>query len=494
MRTADVVQLAWTGLRQHKLRSALTALGVTVGVFAFTTIVAMGAGLEAAVVEQLTDGESQTRLIVRPGFGKREARDAKIVGVKDPAKIDRLRKSIAKRRRGGPAQRMRKLLTPDVLAWLDLQPHVRRVRPLVIDRFTAQLDEEHVLEGAIGYGVERDAALWNHRVILGEPFAAGRRGVWIHEYTLYRWGLRSDAEQRTVLGRTLVLRRPRGSNSFDSLLAAARARGIELPVDEQRARALYAAFAGRAGAQREEGAAPLRVELPILGVVRERVEADGFEVWEDSFSMQADLFLPQELAEELFAQVPSNLAQGYTVATVELESPEFVAPLEKSLREEGYRTVSIGTILERVERVMATVTAMVSGLTTIALVVAVLGIVNTMIMNVSERTKEIGILKALGATDGDVRRLFLVESAMIGACGGVAGVLLALAASVVGDEWTQRAIKAATEYSFDRSVFRFHPLLVAGALGAALLLSVLAALGPAGRASRVDPTLALREE
>jgi hypothetical protein len=392
----------------------------------------------------------------------------------------------------------RTLLTADVIDELRTRPNVSRVRPLAIDRFKVTLGE-HELDGALSFGVQPDSKLWQQRVILGQPFDAQPRGVWIHEYLLYRWGYRSDAEQQAVVGQTVTLSRPREAGGVAAMLAAARANGVDLPISDDQATALYAAFAGRQGqaqGQNQDGDAQreLQLELPIAGVIRERVEADGFEVWEDSFSMQADLFLPQALSEELFLQVPSNVARGYNAAAVEVTGPEHVRPFEKGLREQGFTTVSIDTILERVGQAMATITAMVSGLTVIALIVAVLGIVNTMIMNVSERTREIGILKALGATNGQVRNLFIVESALIGTAGGVVGVILALLASIPGDAFTRRAIKEATEYEFDGSVFHYEPWLIGLAVGCALLLSVLAALGPATRASRVDPTVALRDE
>ncbi len=500
MRFPDLVQLSWTSLRQNKLRSSLTVVGVTVGVFALTTIIAIGNGLEAAIVDQLTDDESQTRIVIRPGFGPREKRSAKIEGVKDPAKIDRLKKSITKRRRGAPASMMRRLLTVEALQEIREREHVTLVRPLAIDRFKVTLgegDEAQELDGALSFGVMPDDPQWNERVIHGDPLTAHPRGVWVHEYTLYTWGFRSDAEQATVVGRKMIIGRPRESNSFSTMLATARANGVDIPVTDEQARAMFKAFAGRmnqgVGVDVSE-TGELTVEVTIRGVIRERIESDGFALWEDSFSMISDLFFPQPMAEELFQQVPSNLTRGYNAAAVEVDEPQHVKSVEKKLRDEGYRTVSVDTILSRVSRAMAIITSVVSGLTAIALIVAILGIVNTMIMNVSERTREIGVLKALGATDGDIRGLFLVESGLIGLGGGVSGVLLSLLASIPGDYLTQQAILEATQYGYDGTIFDFQPGLIILAMSFAVILSVLAALGPATRASRVDPTVALRDE
>lgn len=490
MRLTDVVRFAATQLARNKGRTVLTATGVAVGVFAFTTIVAIGGGLEVAVVDQLTDNESPTRVVVRPGFG---ALPEAIVleGVPDPAKADRLRKSISKRKRGGPGQLRRTLLTPDSIATLSTRTHVKALRPLAVDRFEVTLGE-HALEVGLSYGVAAGDPRWNDRVIAGRPFDADARGVWLHEYLLYTWGYRTDAEQAALVGRELVLGRPSPAAGVGAMLDAARRSGLELPVDPRMIELFL-----RAGARREgepADAAGGDVRLPVLGVVRERVEEDGFDVWEDSFSMQADLFLPQPLAEALFLQDPSNLARGYTAAALEVDSAEHVEEVEAALRADGYGTASVASILERLQRALALITVIVAGLTSIAVFVAVLGIVNTMIMNVSERTREIGTLKALGATDGQVRNLFVAESALIGAMGGGVGVACALGSSWPGDLIARAVILRMTEYVFPGSIFSFPPWLLVTAFGFALLLSVLAALGPARGAAHVDPVVALRDE
>jgi len=491
----DLLALAWVGLARNRLRSGLTALGVCVGVYALTAIVAIGGGLEASIMKELTDGENPRRIVIRPGFGKREKKDAEVVGISDPVKADRIKKSIAKRTRGGPGQRKRKQLTLPALAAISSRAHVASVRPLAIDRFKARSGEDE-LDGAISYGVAPSSERWQRRVILGDALS-DRDAVWVHEYLLYRWGYRSDAEQQQVVGREIVLSRPEEATGIQAMLSAAQAYGYDVPVDPKMAEKMLQAFSGGAlglGGKSPEEARELTVRVPIAGVIRERIEEDGFDVFEDSFSMQADIFLPQSFAEKLFAQVPSNVTRGYNAAALLVDSVENVRVVESQLREDGYRVVSIDTILERVGQVTAMLTAFVFGLSAIALVVAMLGIVNTMIMNVSERTREIGVFKALGATDSQVRGLFLFESALIGLGGGLVGVALALLSSIPGDAYVRHAIHEFSQYRFDGSLFAFTPELIALALVFAVGLSVLAALGPSTRASKIDPVLALRDE
>ncbi len=127
----------------------------------------------------------------------------------------------------------------------------------------------------------------------------------------------------------------------------------------------------------------------------------------------------------------------------------------------------------------------VFGAAFVALVVGAISIVNTMTMTVSERTREIGIRKAIGATDGDILREFVVEAAMLGALGGFAGVVIG-----VGLTWIIDVRNAAAG---NLEVFAITPRLAAGAFAFAVLLSVLAGAIPAARAARLAPTDALRQ-
>jgi putative ABC transport system permease protein len=128
----------------------------------------------------------------------------------------------------------------------------------------------------------------------------------------------------------------------------------------------------------------------------------------------------------------------------------------------------------------------------IGLSVASLGIANTMVMAVLERTREIGVMKAVGAEDQDIRWLFLAESAVIGAAGGVIGLIFAW---ILG-----RTINFAANVYFVSTGFQKENLftiplwLVGAAIGFAVLVSIGAGLYPADRAARIDPTRALRHD
>jgi ABC-type antimicrobial peptide transport system permease subunit len=128
----------------------------------------------------------------------------------------------------------------------------------------------------------------------------------------------------------------------------------------------------------------------------------------------------------------------------------------------------------------------------VALATAALGIVNTMVMSVSERRREIGIFKSLGAEDRDVHHLFLVESGTIGAVGSVLGVLLGWVVARIGSAIAQELMRRQDVPPID--LFATPLWLVALAIGFGTLVAVLAGWLPAARASRIDPVRALRNE
>jgi putative ABC transport system permease protein len=149
--------------------------------------------------------------------------------------------------------------------------------------------------------------------------------------------------------------------------------------------------------------------------------------------------------------------------------------------------------MEVANRILAVVTIMLSLVAGVALFVASIGIANTMVMAVYERTREIGILKAMGASRTDIRRLFMIEAGFIGLGGGIVGLLAGWglgAALNQGLHW----YSLHHEPRILEGLFYVTPLLAVGVTIFATLIGVLAGLLPAHRAARLDPLTALRHE
>jgi putative ABC transport system permease protein len=143
--------------------------------------------------------------------------------------------------------------------------------------------------------------------------------------------------------------------------------------------------------------------------------------------------------------------------------------------------------LDAIEQGLAVFNAILLSSAIVAAIIGGLAVVNTMIMSVSERTPEIGLKKAIGATNGNIIGEFLLEAAMIGLLGGAIGFLLG---------WGVAGLLnlGATEALGGAEIFKVTPRLAGIAIGFAVFLGVAAGLLPAWGASRLDPVVALREE
>ncbi len=191
---------------------------------------------------------------------------------------------------------------------------------------------------------------------------------------------------------------------------------------------------------------------------------------------------------------PSYLeSQGYDLAVIQAEDVQAAAGLVRSFRTDGYRVQSLELILDQANRVFAVINVMLASVGGLALFVACLGIVNTMIMAIYERTREIGTLKAIGASRGDIRGLFMLEAGMIGLLGGVVGIVGGWALGLLLNQVIAWYIEQ-EQLPIAATFFVTPWWLVLAALAFAALVGVVAGVYPAARAARLDPLVALRYE
>ncbi len=238
------------------------------------------------------------------------------------------------------------------------------------------------------------------------------------------------------------------------------------------------------------------LQLRIVGVL----EPPGFvgPVAGNVALLPVDLMrrLPGAVIEAGLRRIRSSRAfavSGYSQVMVRVARLADVQPVEKAIRAMGFRTRSMFDRLQEMRTLFVAIDLILAGLGTIALVVAGLGILNTFLMAVLERYREIGIYKAMGASDADIYLLFLFEAAIIGLFGGLAGVVLSLATSwliqlgidiYLSERQSQVAV----------SLFRFPWWLPLFGLAYASFISLLGGWYPARRAARLDPIKALRHD
>ncbi|KJS21556.1 MAG: hypothetical protein VR72_10010 [Clostridiaceae bacterium BRH_c20a] len=185
----------------------------------------------------------------------------------------------------------------------------------------------------------------------------------------------------------------------------------------------------------------------------------------------------------------------YEFIWVRTENVDATKQVSKALKEKGYQAYSMADNLEGIEKTSKTIQAILGGIGSITLLVAALGIINTMIMSIYERTREIGIMKVIGASFFDVRMLFLTEAGLIGLMGGIFGLGLSYGASSVINHFGSGFINRGMPPGEVANSLSVIPLwLTLFALGFSILIGVVAGLYPADRAVRLSPISAIRNE
>ena len=178
-----------------------------------------------------------------------------------------------------------------------------------------------------------------------------------------------------------------------------------------------------------EGKKPIKQKLQVVGVMKEDYSR-GWETSEGIVMRLDDLLLLRDQYRKATGY-KSDKEDTYEDVTVKVKSIDLVGEVEDVIQAAGYNTSSMESIREPMEEEARQQQMILGGLGAISLLVAAIGIMNTMIMSISERTREIGIMKALGCRVRDLRTQFLSEAGIIGISGGVAGVIISFIISIV---------------------------------------------------------------
>jgi putative ABC transport system permease protein len=215
----------------------------------------------------------------------------------------------------------------------------------------------------------------------------------------------------------------------------------------------------------------------------------------DSMLMPVDVLeqLPGHVAEELrrLRRGGPSALDYYSRVTVRAENPAQATRVAEEIRKMGFGAATVLSDLEDMRVAFLFIESLLMAVGSVALVIAGLGIANTLLMTVLERYEEIGLYKAIGATDGDVRLMFVAEAAVLGLAGGLGGLMLA-AGVCWSLQWGVNYYLAREGVERVADVFYFPWWLLASGVGFSVALSVLSGLYPASRAARVDPIKALR--
>lgn len=188
----------------------------------------------------------------------------------------------------------------------------------------------------------------------------------------------------------------------------------------------------------------------------------------------------------------------YVIATVDSgNSPKsLIEKVKKKLRsvrdvkegEEDFAVQTTDQIIESFNNILGIVQAIIVGIAAISLIVGGINIMNTMYTSVLERTREIGIMKSIGARNGDILAIFLIESGLLGLAGGVIGVIFGVILA--------KLIEVAATYALGTNLLtaEFDPVVIFGALLFSYVIGSISGALPARRASMQKPLEAIRYE
>lgn len=528
MRYGELTRFALGGLWRQKVRTALTLVGVTVGTCALAFSLALGFGLRAFIEHEFKSRDDFWRIIVHveePPPDPKDVPPEKVAvrGNVSADRRDRLREAMAERY---VEMRFRKPpvpLTPQTLATIAAMPDVAEVR--AYRDADARVTAEGAGKLAKGFAVAGPLAGLESRLLAGRlPAENGAKEVVVSELVLYDLGRGDDADLERSLD--LPIKLEVGGVRNAPPLALARALTGRLPGDELTAaqsevlEKLVAALPGKLNAfdltppERAELKRLLEArhdpdeELPwesaatasdtyrICGVVRlvtreERKKAGPLTAWELA---GGSVFLAPATGEELFARLPWSKDMAVHSADVRVRPGSDLAGTTAAIEAMGFRTISAAKWFGSARRQVTMIAAGLNLFAMIALFVAGIGITNTLVTSVVERTKEIGILRAVGATRAQIMGLFLAEGAFIGLVGSLLGLAMARGLAVPADGWVRQVIEqvAEGETLVTPTVFVFPWWLWVGAVAFAVLVTTTAAYYPARRAAGIHPIEALR--
>jgi putative ABC transport system permease protein len=470
MKLPDLTELALRNLRESLLRNSLTTIGISVGVASLVAMLSLGIGLQQLASRRLMKSGLFDTVVVT------SRRDLRNFGREEE--------------RSGPAPAESRILDEPTRQEIEHLPNVLEAYPDI--RFITELryeDKAHLtMVAALPASAKTNDAF---ETVQGQFFS-------------------SDAAPEVILQKAfaeeLLGKTPKpGLDETKVADLAPPLLGKELTMRYAQREAAKAAPSTEASGENTASANQSPAGAAYSVVSREqKLKIVGIADL-DPESMRgparARVFLPLELAESLHVMQPTDLREIsraatdqplYSSVSVRVKNPSQVQKVEDAIKKMGFNTFSILDASRSIQQFFKVLDVFLGIFGSLALAVAFIGIVNTLVMAILERRREIGIMKAIGASDGDIKKLFFAEAGAMGILGGVVGVALGWAIGQIINLGTNVYLKS---QSFPAEHFWSVPWwLIAFAMVFSFLVSLAAGLYPAGRAAQLDPVQALRYE
>ncbi len=448
MRLIDLLRMSASNLLRRKLRTVLTVLGVVIGTASIVVMISLGLGLQKSSIEQIEQSGGLTTIEVYNYGGYGDS------GEEETQKInDAVIETIAK------------------------IPHVELASPIMSISVLARHGAYEAYLRIKGMSAE---ALHSMKIDVGEgelpseddtlQFFYGNQVItdfYNAKTNEYFYGTEETAPVDLMNDPIFVI------FDTDAYYQSQNSDGSTQPV-----------------------APPKKYIIPTCGIMAGGVE----EYKENAWYVLADIEALQTQLKKIFKNkvIPGQPTTKsgkpykeiyYEEVYVRVDDMDHVQEVQQAIQEMGYDTYSNAEWMEQTQSQMAMIQMVLGGIGAVSLFVAAIGIANTMMMSIYERTKEIGIIKVLGCDLGNIRSMFLMEAGFIGFFGGLIGLILSGIISLV----INVVVKGASEGSYAQ--LSYIPLwLVMISLVFAVLVGMAAGFFPALRAMRLSPLAAIRNE
>lgn len=520
MRFADVFWIALSAPRQQPGRTALSLIGVVVGSLMLIFSLAAQRGIKEAVHRVFSMSDEMRRIEVWPNNLPPESEipreEIEVAGEMSEEKRTRIRQALIEKwqrehaRNGGG-------ITREQLRELESLPHVVKVVPDIVEPCWATLGSQEQKTSIMGMPADHD--MLPKRTTSGHVFASDDdTGVLVHEFFAYTWGAESEDEAQRLVGQTVRLEFRSRDEAVANTLAFRSGRELELPADEVRAlnsaldripglvdslplpedekAVLKKLLPSGAASDSQQAPRVVLAKYTIRGIFRSATaeeEQSGIRL--NRFNDGAPLIIPIRTAMNLYFRLLGNDRSTLYRATIVVDDEKHLKHVCEQLRQQGYSEWSLIRLVEHIQKYVNFSTWIFAAVAGIALLLAAVGITNTMIMSVVERTHEIGIMKSVGARDRHVLLMFLAEGALVGALGAAVAIILSWGLSFAIDYAIRWILEHEIGRAFDdERTLAFSWWMYAAVLAFATLVTMLSAIVPARRAARISPVAALRHE
>lgn len=465
----DLFRLALRNLRQSRLRATLTTTGVIIGVAVIISMISFGLGLQRDALSrfQNLDGLSEIHVFGSSLFS--------LAAKQQQGRTETRTPQAANSASGGefvPDYIPERQLDDHALEEIARIPGVIYVKPHINFSAYARANNRTLMETFRGAPVPDPSSRLKSYVVGRMISSPDADEIVVTQSFGRRFGYGKPAD---AIGQTLeIMDAPGAEENAKSL------KSDELVV--ARTYRIVGVLAEEPGGNRFRGlTAPSNIYLPL----------DDARSWKDEHADPLSR-VALRLARKN-GVVSGGQSVSFTTAVVRVSDPVQLTAVRTQLSQLGFGSFSFVDEFKQIRTIFLIINSALALLGGISLLVASLGIANTMLMSTFERTREIGIMKAIGAEEREIKQIFFVEASVIGLVGGILGALLAWGFDKAANSLAYRFILQPKGVDY-LEFFHLPPVLWIGALVLALLVSVLAALYPASRAARVDPVAALRHD